>query len=82
MDKNPPDVGASLQWIHGYDGSTCRNNVRYSAAGEVSKEITCWPGISVVPRIGAEIHAAVCHNSRKSNRHTVNRDKYQICGMT
>lgn len=36
VDKNPPDVGASLQWIHGYDGSTCRNNVRYSTGGEVS----------------------------------------------
>eukprot|EP00752_Nemacystus_decipiens_P008508 g7598.t1 len=35
VDKNPPDIGASLQWIHGYDGSTCRNNVRYSAGGEV-----------------------------------------------
>ena len=35
VDKSPPDVGASLQWIHGYDGSTCRNNVRYSARGEV-----------------------------------------------
>ncbi|CAM9158468.1 unnamed protein product, partial [Scytosiphon promiscuus] len=32
---NPPDVGARLQWIHGYDGFACRNNVRYSAGGEV-----------------------------------------------
>lgn len=36
-DKNPPDIGASLQWIHGYDGSMCRNNVRYSAGGEVGR---------------------------------------------
>lgn len=39
-NTNPPDVGASLQWIHGYDGSTCRNNVRYSAGGEVSSAET------------------------------------------
>ncbi|CBJ26175.1 conserved unknown protein [Ectocarpus siliculosus] len=35
IDKTPPDIGASLEWIHGYNGSTCRNNVRYSAGGEV-----------------------------------------------
>lgn len=36
IDKSAPDIGASLQWIHGYAGRTCRNNVRYSAGGEVS----------------------------------------------
>ncbi|CAM9623895.1 unnamed protein product, partial [Hapterophycus canaliculatus] len=36
-DKNSPDVGARLQWIHGYDGFACRNNVRYSAVGEVGE---------------------------------------------
>lgn len=40
IDKTPPDIGASLEWIHGYDGSNCRNNVRYSAGGEVG--IHCY----------------------------------------
>lgn len=35
VDRNPPDIGASLQWIHGYSGTICRNNVRYSAGGDV-----------------------------------------------
>ena len=34
-DKTAPDGHLQLEWVHGYRGHQCRNNLYYTAAGEV-----------------------------------------------
>jgi len=34
-DKTAPDSQLRLEWVYGYRGHQCRNNLFYSASGEV-----------------------------------------------
>ena len=34
-DKTSPDSQLRLQWVYGYRGHQCRNNLYYTATGEV-----------------------------------------------
>ena len=35
MDRTAPDTHLQLEWVYGYRGHQCRNNLYYTAAGEV-----------------------------------------------
>ena len=35
MDKSSPDARLSLEWVYGYKGHQCRNNLYYTASGNV-----------------------------------------------
>ena len=34
-DKTAPDCHLQLEWVYGYRGHQCRNNLYYTATGEV-----------------------------------------------
>lgn len=35
MDKTSPDARLLLEWVYGYKGHQCRNNLYYTAAAKV-----------------------------------------------
>ena len=34
-DKSAPECQLRLEWVYGYRGHQCRNNLHYTASGEV-----------------------------------------------
>jgi WD40 repeat protein/Ca2+-binding EF-hand superfamily protein len=35
IDNTAPDQGLELEWVHGYNAQSCRNNLRYTVKGEI-----------------------------------------------
>lgn len=48
-DKSAPDHQLRLEWVYGYRGHQCRNNLYYTASGEVVYFVA---GVGVVYSVG------------------------------
>eukprot|EP00937_MAST-01D_sp_MAST-1D-sp2_P003926 g3926.t1 len=35
IDNTVPDTALELEWVHGYNANSCRNNLRYTVKGEI-----------------------------------------------
>lgn len=50
-DKTAPEHQLRLEWTYGYHGNQCRNNLYYTASGEVVYFVA---GVGVVHNIAAQ----------------------------
>lgn len=48
-DRTAPESHLQLEWVYGYRGHQCRNNLYYTSAGEVVYFVA---GVGVVYRLG------------------------------